>query len=107
MDSSLGSAELKFEHEKSRKLSVFFTSSKPWNEESLAQGCRDMSPTVTSIFEAAWNGDVSLLEEVLRSPRKIGLVNANDIFGRTPLHLGNHNSIMPQNDNCHVWLITS
>ena len=106
MESPLGSTEMKFEHDRSRKLSVFFTSSKPWNEESLAQGCRDMSPTVTSIFEAAWNGDVTLLEELLRSPRKTSLANVNDIFGRTPLHLGNNNTV-PQNEIYHVSLITS
>ncbi|CAG7816023.1 unnamed protein product [Allacma fusca] len=77
---------LQVRREKVRKQSVFFTSRKTWNNESITSSFRDLSPSIGSVLEAAWNGDLNRLEELLGRENPLN-VNASDVYGRTPLHL--------------------
>jgi hypothetical protein len=73
-----------------RKHSVLFSSYDAWNEDSILQSFREMSPSIGNILEAAWTGQVQELEELLGQDEtldslKEGLIR--DSTGRTPLHL--------------------
>jgi len=74
-----------------RKQSVLVASYEAWNDESIAQAFRDLSPSVSAILDTAWNGHLKQLEELLEEEENLEKVKSNslrDCYGRTPLHLG-------------------
>ena len=80
----------KLARDKARKQSIFFSTSIGWNENSLSHRIKDLSPSRGSLFEAAWNGEVGVIEEILnQNPDDISTsINIRDTNGCTPLHLG-------------------
>lgn len=76
-----------------RKPSVLFSSQDTWNEENIIQSFKELSPSVTALFEAAWTGDLCQLEELLNQEENLvklkdtGQTGFRDSEGRTPLHL--------------------
>jgi hypothetical protein len=74
-----------------RKQSVLFSSYDAWNEETIVQSFRDLSPEIGNVLEAAWGGENERLKELLEDPEtqdklRKGLIR--DPEGRTPLLLG-------------------
>ncbi|CAL8091609.1 unnamed protein product [Orchesella dallaii] len=74
-----------------RKLSVLFSSYDAWNEEHIVQSFKELNnPTATSIFEAAWSGNLEGLKEILEDEENLSRLKEDgwrDNEGRTPLHL--------------------
>lgn len=73
-----------------RKLSVLFSSYDVWNEENIIQCFKELTPNATTVFEAAWTGKLSLLQEFLKEPDNLKKLQASEFRdgeGRTPLHL--------------------
>ncbi|ODM98235.1 Transient receptor potential channel pyrexia [Orchesella cincta] len=74
-----------------RKLSVLFSSHDAWNEEHIVQSFKELNnPTATSVFEAAWSGNLLGLTEILDDEENLNRLREDgwrDNEGRTPLHL--------------------
>lgn len=70
-----------------RKQSVLFSSYDAWNEETIAQSFREMTPQIGNVLEAAWSGENGTLEELLKESETLDLLRKGqlrDREGRTP-----------------------